>query len=271
MTLRKAAVAGQFYPASPEALGQLVDRYLDEAGAEGAPEPVAGVLVPHAGYPYSGPTAASAFARVRGKQVQRVVLLGRSHHFPFAGASIFAEGSFETPLGRLPVDEPFAQALAERLGNAGPQPHYPEHGLEVELPFLQVALGDVKIVPVLFGEPPCPWHIEAGQILAEMMAPEDLLVISTDLSHFLEESRANALDRQSLDAVLAQDTQAVMAGEHGGTCAMCGTSAVIAGMACTLTRGATHWRLLDYRTSARASGDPTRVVGYAAISMERAA
>lgn len=269
MSLRRPAVAGQFYPAPPGRLRQTIESLLSEVDVDPAPDRVCALLVPHAGYPYSGPTAAHAFARVRGKQPARVVLLGRSHHFQFEGISVYTRGAFETPLGTLPIDEEFATEVAEHLGNVGMRPHVPEHGLEVELPFLQVTLGTPRIVPILFGADSCPWHVEAGRTLGSLMAPTDLLIISTDLSHFLNESTANALDQDTLNTILSQDCAAVAAGERTGTCSMCGTPAVVAGMACALTRGARDWRLLDYRTSAQASGDTERVVGYGAISMER--
>jgi len=271
MSVRAPAVAGQFYPDSPTLLDEVVRRCLELSGEASAPGRVAAILAPHAGYPYSGVTAAHAFARVRGKQPGRVVLLGRSHRFRFEGASLYTGEAWETPLGRVPVDVAFATALAERIGNSGEEPHGPEHGLEVEVPFLQVALGTPPIVPVLFGAEPDPWHVEVGEQLAEMLDEDDLVLISTDLSHFLDQEAANALDQQSLKQVCDQDCAALIRGTAEGTCSMCGATAVVAGMACALARGARDWRVLDYRTSAEASGDYARVVGYAALSMEQAA
>ncbi|MBI2432313.1 MAG: AmmeMemoRadiSam system protein B [Candidatus Hydrogenedentes bacterium] len=271
MGTRHAAVAGQFYPARAAALRETVETYVKESGVDAAPERTLGILVPHAGYVYSGPTAGHAFARVRGKKVQRVVLLGRSHRYQFEGVSIYTSGAFETPLGALTIDEAFARELAARIGNTGLEPHLPEHGLEVELPFLQVVLGEVAIVPVLFGSDPGHWHVKAGETLAEMMAPEDLVLVSTDLSHYLNEDAANALDEGTLRTLLAKDWHAMVEGERQGACSMCGMTAVVAGMACALKRGAEDWRMWDYRTSAQASGDFSRVVGYGAVTMERAA
>lgn len=269
MSIRPAAVAGRFYPGTPDALEQTVRSLLRGAhSTQPAPDHTSGILVPHAGYPYSGPVAAHAFRRVEGKRPGRVVLLGCSHHYQFSGASIVTSGSFETPLGLLPVDAAFAAALAKDTETASLAAHEPEHALEVELPFLQVVLGPVSIVPVLFGAEPSPWHAQFGRALAARLDPGDLVIISTDLSHYLPNPEAHALDHQSLDCLLEQDSVAFQEAARSGGVSMCGATAVQAGMSCALARGATQWRLLDYRTSGDVCGERSRVVGYAAVSFE---
>lgn len=269
MNIRPAAVAGRFYPGAADTLERTVRSLLHSAGAtQPAPMQTTGILVPHAGYPYSGPVAAHAFRRIEGKCPGRVVLLGCSHHYRFSGASIVTSGAFETPLGLLPVDATFATALAKETETASLAAHEPEHALEVELPFLQVVLGPVPIVPVLFGAEPSPWHAQFGRSLAARLDPGDLVLISTDLSHYLSNPEAHALDHQSLDCLLEQDCFAFQEAAHNGGVSMCGATAVQAGMACALARGATQWRLLDYRTSGDVCGERSRVVGYAAVSFE---
>ena len=270
-TVRKAAVAGQFYPAAPEALRRVTQQYIEESGVDPAPESVAAIVSPHAGYVYSGPTAGHAFARIQGKQPGRVVLLGCSHRFYIDTASVYTSGAFETPLGSFPIDEPFAAQLARETNSESVEPHQLEHSLEVQLPFLAHAVGIVPIVPVLFGGPIRKWHADIGRRLAEMIDPGDLVIVSTDLSHYMSEPEANAVDKHSIDVVLAKDWQAFATGIEDQSCSMCGASAVSAAMACALARNAETWRVLDYRTSGAASGDYSRVVGYAALSMERAA
>lgn len=269
--IRKPAVAGRFYPDDPATLRTVVTRFINESGVEPAPNAVVSIVGPHAGYRFSGPTAGYAYARCRDKAVKRVILLGCSHYFPIATASVVTEGAFSTPLGVFPIDEAFAKELAEAIGNESTEPHIPEHSLEVHLPFLAVALGEVPIVPILFGSPARPWHEEVGERLAAMMDEDDLLVCSTDLSHYLTEEEANTIDTHSLDVLLTQNISALKEGMASGACAMCGATAVVATMAEAKARGTTNWSRLDYRTSARASGDYTRVVGYGAVSMERAA
>lgn len=268
---RTPAVAGQFYPRSPRELRGMVDNYIESADLEPAPDTVVTVLAPHAGYVYSGPTAGFAYRRVLGKKPSRVVLLGCSHHYRFETASIYDSGTFETPVGNFTVDQPFATALADKIESYSSEPHMPEHSLEVQLPFLAVSIGLVPIVPVLFGSMPSAWHAEVGRILASMLDPGDLVLISTDLSHYLTESQANEADAHALDVLLSRDVSQYVDETQHGSCAMCGAAAVVAGMAFAVARGADRWSVLDYRTSARTSGDTSRVVGYASVSMERAA
>lgn len=270
MSIRHAMVAGMFYPADAGALKREVDQFLKSAQVVSAPEHVRAVIVPHAGYMYSGATAGCGFARLNGKRPGRVVLLGRSHRYHFEGASIFQEGCFETPVADFPVDAPFAGQLAKSFNGGPEEAHYAEHSLEVQLPFLHAVVGDVSIVPVLFGSDADDSHIEFGRKLATLLEPADLVVASTDLSHYYPQEQANRLDKASLDAVLKQDCQNMCRGFKDGRYAMCGAPAVVAAMACALASGANHWQLLDYRTSADASGDYQRVVGYGAVSMETA-
>lgn len=270
-TIRRPAVAGQFYPDDPYTLEKTVDAFLETAGVQPAPGRVVTIVSPHAGYVYSGPTAGHAFARVRGKRPKRVVLLGCSHRYAIDTASVFTTGEFDTPLGPFQIDEPFARELALALDSVSIEPHLLEHSLEVQLPFLARAIGFVPIVPVLFGSPAGPWHARIGEVLARMLDASDLVITSTDLSHYLNEPSANAIDHRSIDAVLGKDWRAYAQCIQEKTCSMCGAAAVTAAMSLARARHAEDWKLLDYRTSAAVSGDRNRVVGYAAISMERAA
>ena len=268
MNTRKPAVAGQFYPLDAQTLQGAVEQYLGQSEAKPAPDRVAALVVPHAGYMYSGPTAGFAYRRVCGKRPGRVILLGTSHRYSIPGASVYASGSFQTPLGTFAVDEEFATTLAQKIGNVSEEPHMAEHSLEVQLPFLWLSVGQVPIVPVLFGEPANERHVKAGAIIAEMADKTDLVVASTDLSHYLSQEQAHQIDKRTLDGVLTKDARDVIAGIGRGAYSMCGSAAVVAAMSYALAQGATDWSLLDYRTSAEKSGDYGQVVGYSAISME---
>jgi MEMO1 family protein len=270
MRIRKPAVAGRFYPADATVLRTTIERHLAAAPVEPAPTAVAAVISPHAGYPYSGLTAAHAFKRLLGKAPTRVVVLGCSHQFHFEGISLFDHGGYETPLGVVPVDEELTEYLADCFGNVCPEAHYGEHALEVQVPFLQAVLqGEFQLVPVLFGGPPNEMQRTMGTELAKCLGEDDLVIASTDLSHFLCEKDANKIDRYSLEQVLTQDEENLCDGVADERCSLCGASAVVAAMAYANAAKATQWQLLDYRTSAWASGDTSRVVGYGAISMER--
>jgi len=269
-SIRYPAVAGAFYAADPARLRESVQSYLD--GADVTPAPgVSALVAPHAGFIYSGPTAGHAFARARGMSPGRVVLLGRSHRHRFEGVAAVSAGAFETPLGQLPVDGEMVRRACAVCGTGPSRAHDEEHCLEVLLPFVQVGFGTVPIVPLLFGEDPGDCHLRLGKALGAWLDPGDLVVASTDLSHYLTEEEANALDRATLDRVMQQDPGALVGQSEEGDYAMCGATAVVCAMAAALAREARAWRLLDYRTSAPVSGDYLRVVGYGALSMETAA
>lgn len=268
-TVRQPAVAGKFYPAEPHELRLMVEGFLSQTKTETRSEGVRCIVAPHAGFVYSGLTAAHAYARAAGGTVNRVILLGCSHHYRFDRASIATRGAFETPLGLLAIDETFAAKLAKRTdASTWADPHEPEHCIEVHLPFIQIAMGGVKIVPVLFSGTFTDWHRSFGKTLASMTQEGDLVVVSTDLSHYLSEEEAKAADRLSLDLLFGADVDAVVDGAEQGTCSMCGVTAVATAMTYCLEQDARNWTLLDYSTSARASGDTSHVVGYAAVSME---
>ncbi|HEO72640.1 MAG TPA: AmmeMemoRadiSam system protein B [Candidatus Hydrogenedentes bacterium] len=269
MRKRKPAVAGQFYPARSDELSDMVHAYVDNSGVTPAGERVVALVVPHAGYPYSGPTAGHGYARVQGKHPKRVILMGCSHRYPIETASIVTEGAFDTPVGSFPIDEVFAKDLARKAKSHRSDAHALEHALEVQLPFLQAVMGEVPIVPVLLGSTPSAWHAELGAQLARMVDAEDLMVSSTDLSHYLDQERACAIDRRSIDVVLSKNLDAFARGLNDDSCSMCGGVAVYVTMAFAMALGAVAWSLLDYRTSAAVTGDYDRVVGYAAITMER--
>lgn len=271
MPNRAAAVAGQFYPAAPDKLRSTVARCLDEAATVPAPDRVSAIIAPHAGYPYSGPTAGWAFRRLQGMSPRRVILLGPSHHYRFRGLSLYPGEAFQTPLGDISVDRAFVAAIAARFGSECPEAHVPEHALEVELPFLQAVLEPgFTIVPVLFGGHVTHSHRELAAFLSERIEPGDLLLASTDLSHFLTEPQANVIDRHSLDTVLLGDPEALATGLRNGSCSLCGGTAVVVALEAANLLGARSRAEWDYRTSAWATGDPSRVVGYGGLTMESA-
>jgi AmmeMemoRadiSam system protein B len=263
MDARAPAVAGRFYPALAGELAALVDGLLAAAPVpEG--EPLADAyVVPHAGYRYSGPTAARVYARLRGHatEVRRVVLLGPAHYVPVAGCAATSRAVWATPLGEVPVDQAVVGALAERgQATVDDLPHEPEHSLEVQLPFLQRALpAGVPIVPLLVGK---SGEDQLILTLAACAEPGTLVLCSTDLSHYLTEDAARRQDDRTAQAVLD------LAPDRIGRRDACGVYAL---------RGLVAWarhhrlspRLLHVCTSADATGDPSRVVGYGAFAFHR--
>jgi AmmeMemoRadiSam system protein B len=267
---RSATVAGQFYPSSPKMLAEMVDGFMSGSNVEPAPDKVRALVVPHAGYVYSGATAGFAYQRIKGKRPGCVILLGCSHRYAIARASVFTEGVFESPSGDFPIASDIALSLAEKTGSESPEPHILEHALEVQLPFLHAACGGpVPVVPVLLGSHSW-WHAELGRELANMVTQDDLVIASTDLSHYLRQEKANEIDQRTIDGILSKDIDEVGRGIDEQRYSMCGATAVICAMAYASAVGAEAWKLLDYRTSGDASQDYSQVVGYAAISMETA-
>ena len=268
--IRPAAVAGRFYPADRMELTHEINLHINGSGLQPSPK-VTSIISPHAGTRFSGKTAGYSFARIKGRQPDRVVVIGCSHHVPIHHLSVWPEGAYEIPTATFPIDEAFVSKLIDEFGTESKDAHLPEHSLELQLPFLERAVGPVPIVPIIVGSPASSWHRELGAWLAKELDPGDLVVCSTDLSHFLNEQQANAIDQRSLDAVVAGDIDEFDRGIAEKRYSMCGAAAVSVAMACAKARDAEERKLLDYRTSAAETGDTARVVGYGAISMERAA
>jgi MEMO1 family protein len=278
--VRPAAVAGLFYPDDPVALRSTVVSLLAARprGAAGTParRPPKAVIAPHAGYSYSGPIAASAFAALApgaasaagtgssagdasAPGLRRVVLLGPSHHVPLRGLGLPGAERFATPLGMVPLDLEAAAAV-DRLPQVAVRPdaHAAEHSLEVELPFLQVVLGPFELLPLVVGQAGAE---EVAEVL-EMVWGGDgtVLVISSDLSHYLPAATAERVDRETAAQILA------LAGPLTSRQA-CG-AVPINGLLTAARRQSLVPRQLDLRHSGDTSGDRTRVVGYGAWAFD---
>jgi MEMO1 family protein len=256
-TVRAPAVAGSFYPAAASELSQLVDRLLAAVDVpHGAPCPKA-LIVPHAGYVYSGPIAASAFARVlpHGDRITRVVLIGPAHRVFVSGLVSPGAARLRTPLGELEVDVEALRRVPDVAPNAAA--HAREHSLEVELPFLQKVTPRAKIVP-LAGTRADPARVAA--VLDTLWGgAETLIVISSDLSHYLPYADACRVDRRTADRILALDP--TLAGEDA-----CG-SIGINGLTQLARDRQLRIELLDLRTSGDTAGDKDEVVGYGAFAL----
>jgi AmmeMemoRadiSam system protein B len=263
---RAPAVAGAFYPDRPDALRAMVRRLLDGAPIEegiGVTTTKA-LIAPHAGYVYSGPVAASAFARLAPMRdrVRRVVLIGPSHFVPFRGIATSGAAAFATPLGEVEVDLATHTKLAALPGVIDlPAAHGREHGLEVELPFLQEALASFAIVPLVVGE---ATHEEVGRALDLLWdGDETLVVVSSDLSHYLDYESASRLDASTARAIEELRWEAIEP-EHA-----CGHAA-IRGLLWTAHRRGLEVATLDLRSSGDTAGRRDAVVGYGAWALGEA-
>lgn len=260
--LRRAAVAGLFYPAEPERLRRTVEELLVHAAAPaGASDQSApkAIIAPHAGYPYSGPIAATAYAMLAPARgvVRRVILAGPAHFAPVSGVAVSGAQAFATPLGPVSVDdEARQQALDVRGVAVDDEAHVGEHSLEVHLPFLVAALGDVAVLPVLVGRPGA--SVFADLLDALWGGAETLVVISTDLSHYHDQTVASTLDARTAEKICRRD-----APDPDDACG----AAAVAGMLLAARRHGLDVQLLDLRNSGDTSGSPDRVVGYGSFAL----
>jgi len=259
-TVRPPAVAGMFYPAAAPELARDVGVLLADAesAARGKPVPKA-IIAPHAGYIYSGPIAATVYARlapVRGK-VTRVVLLGPVHRVPVRGLALPGAAVLATPLGNIDIDAAAVATLsALPQVTVSPAAHALEHSLEVHLPFLQTVLERFSVVPLAVGDATAD---EVAQVLdAVWGGAETLIVVSSDLSHYLSYNEAQAIDRATAQAILDLRTDISHEQACGGT--------PVNGLVLTARRRGLTPQLLDLRNSGDTAGDRKRVVGYGAFA-----
>jgi AmmeMemoRadiSam system protein B/AmmeMemoRadiSam system protein A len=277
--VREAAVAGIFYPGHRDDLTRQMDRFLADAPTVPLGK-LRGLICPHAGYEFSGPTAARAYKQVGGRAIDTVVVLAPSHYADFAGAAIPAVDAFATPLGEIRLapraaqlakvppfcDQPadcrvqrpswWRQASMELPPFGEDTPHTWEHSLEVQLPLLQKVLNDFRLVPAVFG------RVDPAAVataLADFVDDRTLVIASSDLSHYYPQRTAEELDASCIRAICDLDVK-WMEGEEA-----CGKQPILTLMHLARRKG---WKtkLLDYRTSGDATGDPSAVVGYAAIA-----
>ena len=279
LRVRAPAVAGLFYPAEKTVLSQTIDGLLERAPAHHIPH-LKGLVCPHAGYPYSGPTAAIAYKTLVGRDVQTVVILGPSHYAAFQGASVPNVDAYQTPLGTVLISEK-AQQLAktspfvleprcfvqrpswwQQSSKPAPAvgedtPDTWEHSVEVQVPFLQKTLNNFKILPVVFGEVDPE---QAAKVLAGVIDDKTIIVASSDLSHYHPYDEAKGLDNRCVKAICDLNIDEMKTQEA------CGKLPILTLMHLALEKG---WKaqLLDYRNSGDTSGDKSHgVVGYTAIA-----
>ena len=259
MRIRSPAVAGLFYESDARHLRQHIASLLDSVDEQLRPFPRA-LVVPHAGYIYSGRIAAEAYARLRHHErpVKRVALFGPAHRVYLEGMAVPSVDSFETPLGNIALDRSAIDHLQPLEGvSVSDAAHRDEHSLEVQLPFLQTVLEGFSLVPVVVG------HSNAGTVARAMEAlwqcPDTLLVVSTDLSHFHSYAQARNLDDATCQRILARERR--LSGEQA-----CGAGALNGLLTTELSQGL-DIELIDQCNSGDTAGDRERVVGYAAFSL----
>ena len=207
--LRVAAVCGQFYPAKKEDLAKMIDNFLKEAKIPKIEKEIFALILPHAGYAFSGFVAAHGFKAIENKDFKTVILIGDSHYERFDGVSIWERGEWETPLGKVKVNEMLAKEIlsfSERFF-VRDSAHIFEHSLEVQIPFLQKVLKDFQILPIIFGSEDKDWKDLAKAILKIMKKEKVLILASSDLSHYPPYEIANKIDKETIEAILTCDPE----------------------------------------------------------------
>jgi hypothetical protein len=262
--IRPAQVAGYFYPANPAKLREEINLMLGISEMQDKVENVFGIIAPHAGYTYSGKTAAYSYNQLRGKNYKRVVIISPSHSEYFPGVSIFDGDAYETPFGKLEVDKEFAEKL---IGNSnsiflGLEGHRREHALEVQLPFLQTVLNNFKIVPIVMGDQDKVYINELAKNLAKVVDVDTLVVASSDLSHHHTKAEANRLDSIIAERINKFDYENLQKDLDNRNCEACGGGPMIAMMKAAALQKKNHSSVLHRSDSGDVTGDTKEVVGY---------
>ncbi len=262
--IRAPQVAGYFYPADPNQLKTEIKALLDISQPVKQYDKIFGIVAPHAGYVYSGKTAAHVYNLLRGKKYKRVVVISPSHSEYFPGISVYDGDAYETPLGIIEVDKEFADKLVEnsRTIFKGIEGHRKEHALEVQLPFLQSVLDDFKIVPVVMGDQGKMYVDELAEKLAELADDETLIVASSDMSHFYSKSEADRLDSIVEQRINSFDYEDLQRDLETRTAEACGGGPIVAMMKAAALKNKTHSEVIHRSDSSDVTGDTREVVGY---------
>jgi len=277
MKIRKPVWANQFYPGDPHELDATLTEYFDQAALQQTGKRIVGLIAPHAGYPYSGPTAAVAYKQLENKHYHTVVVCSPSHATPIEGVSVYDGDLYETPLGRIPVDTELTVKLEQKSdviqrSSAGHEGGFrPEHALEVQLPFLQKILREFKLVPLVFND--FKWEVcqELGHAMAEVLDSEKTLIVaSSDLYHGQSYEEAMRTDKETLAAIESFDAEKFCDKSEKHEIMACGAGPITALMVATKKWNTQAPRVLGHTTSADVLGKSGGyVVGYAAAIIEK--
>lgn len=281
MATRRPWVAGSFYPADPDRLRSSIEGCFTHKLGPGLPHEtksternIISVICPHAGYIYSGPVAAHSYYHIAAEaRPESVVVLGPNHTGLGSPIAMVESGSWQTPLGRIEVDNELADAIFEASGliDVDDVAHVREHSIEVQLPFLQYIYGnDMRFVPICMGLQDLESSREVGLAVAKAAEGRNILIIaSTDLNHFESQSIANKKNALVIESILSLDEAALQKNVRMNHISMCGYGPVSAVIVASKSLGASDAKLLSYHTSGDITGDHTSVVGYASVKITR--
>ncbi|HEV8539321.1 MAG TPA: AmmeMemoRadiSam system protein B [Bacteroidota bacterium] len=264
-TIRPPAVAGLFYPAQREVLSQNIKQLLAAAPTDIPGGALVALVSPHAGYQYSGPTAACAFSLLQSRRFDVVVIVSPSHREYFDGISIYDGKAYRTPLGDVMIDEELRARLLldDTIIESSQLGHGEEHAVEVQLPFLQSIMGEVSMVPIVMGDQRREYCLHLGEKLAAVLkGRKALLIASTDLSHYHPHEIARNLDRIFIDDVAAFDCEGLMRNLELERTEACGGGPTVAVLLASRSLGADSVQVLHHCNSGDVTGEFNRVVGY---------
>lgn len=263
--VREAVVAGMFYPADKKALMRQVVELFERAKPKKIRGNIKALISPHAGYIYSGLTAAYAYKLLENKKFDSVVIISPSHREYFEGVSIFSGSYYRTPLGDVPMDLELCKLIVdnEPAIKLSQQGHIEEHALEVQLPFLQIILEDFKLVPIVIGHQIKDYSYKIGEVLGKVLKNRNALVVaSTDLSHYHPYEIANQLDKIVIDAIANFDYEKLLNELEEQHTEACGGGPAAAAMIAAKNLGANKVEILHSCNSGDVTGDKDAVVGY---------
>ena len=280
MGIRRPCVAGAFYPADPERLKRSIEDCFTHRlgpgelpGQKSQDRKIVSVVCPHAGYVYSGSTAAHSYYHLASEaKPDSIVVLGPNHTGLGGPVSIWGTGAWETPLGKVPINEELAGAIFEASDfiDMDETAHLREHSIEVQLPFLQYIYGEVRFVPICMGYQDLETSRKVGKAIAEASAGKDVLILaSTDLTHMESKSSAAVKDSGVIDRIASMDEASLQQWVRSQRVSMCGYGPVSATLVASKMLGASKAEILSYTTSGDITGDASAVVGYAAAKITR--
>ena len=262
--IREPQVAGMFYPSSKIELEKAITVFFNEVKVEQDYEEIGGIISPHAGYVYSGKTAATAYKSLIGKSYDNVIVISPSHREYFTGISIYNGDSYKTPLGEISLNKELSDKLISdsEIIFQGEEGHSNEHALEVQLPFLQMVFSNFKLLPIVIGDQRKEFVDELAESLTKIIDEKTLLVASSDLSHFYSKYKADILDSKVIEHINDFNSEELQKDLETKKCEACGGGAIVALLKSLKLKKFYKSKVVAHSDSGDITGDDSGVVGY---------
>ena len=268
-SVRRSVIAGTWYPGTASRLERAVKGYMANVPEREDETELLGLIVPHAGYQYSGQVAAYAYKQLEGRDYEAIMILAPSHRPPVREYAVSAEDCYQTPLGEVEIDRSLVEIIGQKVSLNQIRGDM-EHSLEIQLPFLQVVLGEFKLVPILMGERSLETcrNLSRG-LIGAMEGQKALLIASSDLSHFHNYHTAVRLDKTVLDSVGRMDAESLARDLNAERCEACGAGPILTLLLTAEAMEASEAVILNYANSGDVTGDRSSVVGYLSAAVYR--